>query len=133
VSRLIGVYGSLRTGGSNYPQLRSAGAPRAVPEAVISIPGRLYSLGAYCCAVPLAEGEDGEILTEIYEVDDHVFLALDAMEREAGYVGIETNAVGADGVKRTFIVWYHLTVPTGATRAEGGDWVAYCRSRNQRH
>jgi gamma-glutamylcyclotransferase (GGCT)/AIG2-like uncharacterized protein YtfP len=131
VSQLIGVYGSLRTGGSNHPRLRP-GAP-AVPHAILKIPGRLYSLGDYCCAVPLADSADGEILAEIYEVDDHVFGSLDAMEREFGYVAIETTAAGADGVSRTFIVWYHLAVPDGATRVDGGDWVAYCQKRKQRY
>jgi gamma-glutamylcyclotransferase (GGCT)/AIG2-like uncharacterized protein YtfP len=132
VSRLIGVYGSLRKGGRNYPRLHSSGVP-AVPQAVVKIPGRLYSLGAYCCAVPLAEGEHGEILTEIYEVDDGIFRSLDAMEREAGYVGIETTAADADGIDRTFIVWYRRSAPSEATRVEHGDWVAFCESKNRRH
>jgi gamma-glutamylcyclotransferase (GGCT)/AIG2-like uncharacterized protein YtfP len=132
VSRLIGVYGSLRQGGSNYPRLHPGGAA-LVPQALVRIPGCLYSLGTYCCAVPLAEGEKGEILTEIYEVDDEVFRSLDVMEREFGYVGVDTAARDADGVERTFIVWYHLTPPSEATRVEGGDWVAYCRATNQAH
>jgi len=132
VSRVIGVYGSLRKGGSNHPRLRSRGAP-AVQQAVLKIPGRLYSLGDYCCAVPLGAGEDGEIVTEIYEVDERTFRSLDAMEREVDYVGLDTTAVGPDGIERTFIVWYRHTVPRGAARVDGGDWVAYCRSRNQRY
>lgn len=130
--QLIGVYGSLRKGGRNHPRLRSSGAS-AVEEAVVRIPGRLYSLGKYCCAVPLADGEHGEIVTEIYEVDDGTFRSLDAFEREAGYVGIETTAADSEGVERTFIVWYLPNAPSGATRVEGGDWVAFCRNRNQRH
>jgi hypothetical protein len=64
--------------------------------------------------VPLAGGEDGNILAEIYEVDEDTFLSLDAMEPEFGYVGIETTAVDGDGVRRTFIVWYHRSPPRGA-------------------
>lgn len=132
VSELIGVYGSLRQGGLNYSRLSSSGVP-AVPQAVVKIPGRLYSLGAYCCAVPLAEGETGEIVTEIYEVDDRIFRSLDAMEREVGYIGIETTAADSDGIERTFIVWYQRAAPSGATRVEGGDWVAFCQTTNQPH
>jgi gamma-glutamylcyclotransferase (GGCT)/AIG2-like uncharacterized protein YtfP len=83
----------------------------------------------YCCAVPLADGEDGEILTEIYEGDDRIFRSLDAMEREAGYVGIETTVADGDGVTRTFVVWYQRLAPSGAIRVEGGDWVAFCQMR----
>ena len=132
MSRLIGVYGSLREGGCNHHRLSASGAS-AIPQAVLKIRGRLYSLGAYCCAVPLADGEEGEIVTEIYQVDDSVFHSLDAMEREAGYIGIETTAVDSAGEERTFIVWYHSEVPSGATRVEGGDWVTFCRSTNQPH
>jgi gamma-glutamylcyclotransferase (GGCT)/AIG2-like uncharacterized protein YtfP len=132
VSGLIGVYGSLRAGGSNHRRLRPPG-PTAVPCAVLRIPGRLYSLGRYCCAVPLADGEDGEVLVEIYEVDEDVFAALDTMERDAGYVGIDTTAIDAAGVERTFVVWGQREAPAGAVRVDGGDWVAFCRSRNQRH
>jgi gamma-glutamylcyclotransferase (GGCT)/AIG2-like uncharacterized protein YtfP len=129
MSRLIGVYGSLRKGGQNYPLLSASGAP-AVPRAVVRIPGRLYSLGEFCCAVPLADGEDGEIVAEIYEVDDEIFRSLDAMEREVGYVGMETTAADAEGVERTFIVWYHPEAPANAVRVEDGDWVVFCGDRN---
>jgi gamma-glutamylcyclotransferase (GGCT)/AIG2-like uncharacterized protein YtfP len=130
VSQLIGVYDSLRKGGCNHPRLNSSGAP-AVQQAVMKIPGRLYSLGAYCCAVQLADGEDGEILTEIYEVDEQIFRSLDAMEQEVGYVGVKTTAADVDGVERTFIVWYRRAAPAGATRVESGDWVAFCQNNNQ--
>jgi hypothetical protein len=53
------------------------------------------------------------------------------MEREVGYVGMATTAAAADGVERTFIVWYHPRAPGDATRVEGGDWVDFCRNRNQ--
>lgn len=123
------MYGSLREGGSNHPLLRTDGV--AVPLAVLRIPGRLYSLGEYSCAVPLAGGEDGEIVAEVYEVDDRIFHSLDDMEREAGYVALETTAVDDRGVERTFLVWYLPEAPAGAQRVESGDWVATCRSRNQ--
>ena len=132
MSRLIGVYGSLRKGGYNHHRLRSNGAA-SIRQAIVKIPGRLYSLGTYSCAVPLSEGEDGEIVAEVYEVDDGVFQSLDAMERRVGYVARETTVTGADGVERTFIVWYHAQAPAGAVHVEEGDWVAYCRSRNQRY
>jgi gamma-glutamylcyclotransferase (GGCT)/AIG2-like uncharacterized protein YtfP len=132
MSRLIGVYGSLREGGSNHHLLRLDSAP-AVRHAMMKIPGRLYSLGDYCCAVPLAQGQNGEIVTEIYEIDDDIFESLEAMEREFGYVGIDTTAVDSSGVERTFVVWYHLAAPIGGRRIKSGDWVAFCRSRNQRH
>jgi gamma-glutamylcyclotransferase (GGCT)/AIG2-like uncharacterized protein YtfP len=130
VSRLIGVYGSLREGGSNHHRLHSNAAP-AVPYGVVRIPGRLYSLGSYSCAVQLANGEDGAITTEIYEVDDATFQALDAMEHEYGYVGIDTAVADSEGTRRAVIVWYLENVPSGATRVESGDWVAFCRSRQQ--
>ena len=129
VSKVIGVYGSLREGGSNHPLLRTDGV--AGPQTVLRIPGRLYSLGEYSCAVPLNDGEDGDIVVEIYEVQDRIFDSLDEMEREAGYVPLDTTATDDRGVARTFLVWYLPEAPAGAQRVESGDWVAACRSRNQ--
>ena len=52
------------------------------------------------------------------------------MERDAGYIGIETTAADSDGVQRTFVVWYQRAAPSGAIRVEDGDWVAFCQMRN---
>ena len=61
-----------------------------------------------------------------------VFRSLDAMEREVGDIGIETTGIDSAGVEKV----HRLGSPGGAGwshAVEGGDWGAFCRSRNQPH
>ena len=113
----IGVYGSLRRGMSNHPML---GATVRELLRSVEVPGRLFSLGEYCCIV----GHPTErVVGEVYQVSDGAFAIIDAMEREAGYEAREVTAGG-----HTFLVWYYCGQPgSEAVHVEGGDWVKFTR------
>lgn len=75
----IAVYGSLRQGEYNYR--RAQGDPICTGKIHKA---QLYSLGAYPCIVA-SDDEADEVVVEVYDIDDKLFIGIEAMELGAGY------------------------------------------------
>jgi gamma-glutamylcyclotransferase (GGCT)/AIG2-like uncharacterized protein YtfP len=78
MSKLIAVYGSLKSGHYNHYLL---GEARFLGETTVR--GTLYSMGAYPA---LAESGDKEYHAEVYEVPDEEYERIRRMELGAGYI-----------------------------------------------
>ena len=117
------VYGMLRQGGGysitdRWPQARFVG------EA--SLNGDLYDLGQYPALVP---GGTGDVIGEVYQIDENTLLQLDEFEAPAGY---RRSEVTASVQGRPTMCWVYHPEPdrcAGARKIESGDWIDYLRGR----
>lgn len=79
----IAVYGSLKEGGFNH---QAYGLDK--PLGTVKIPNyNLYSLGHY----PAAVKGNGEIVAEVYEVDDITYWEICYMEVGTGYIPVTVD------------------------------------------
>ncbi len=135
-TNLLFVYGTLRRGGSNdiariAPSARFAGMAR--------IRGRLYDLGAYpALLLDASDTAAGWVTGELYEIPDHEWPALDALEEpvtpqrpDGEYFKIITTVRADDGTPRE--VWAYSANPAviSLDREIGhGDWVVHVAARH---
>ena len=94
----------------------------------------MYSLGYYP-AIAKAENEDCEVVGEVYDVEESVFIRLDRMEVGAGYdrqMG-EVDLSTGEKVNVTFWDMLHerLSHGTVAPFVIGGDWLEYQKENNK--
>lgn len=118
---MVGVYGTLRAGGSNHFRMRGA---EWIGTAKIS--GSLYRIDWY---PGMVLGGDGEVRGEIYRVDARVLAELDDFEgvsadEEGGeYRRVRTPARLADGSLLKVWVWEWLGPCDEGMRIPSGDWL----------
>lgn len=96
----IFVYGSLRKGLYNYGR---CGEMKFVANATLKGYG-LFSLGYYPAIVKDCK-DNHQVIGEVYDVDETVFLRLESMERGAGYNTIEGKVELSTGELISVIFW----------------------------
>lgn len=119
------VYGSLRKGESNHRLLAVPGARLIMAKARTEPGYELRELGAF---PGMVRGGAGEVIGEVYEVDEATLAALDRLE---GHPGFYTRSPVAleDG---TAVEAYLLSPEqvSGRRLILSGDWRAHrCRSK----
>jgi gamma-glutamylcyclotransferase (GGCT)/AIG2-like uncharacterized protein YtfP len=114
------VYGSLMAGLEHHDVLTSA---RSLGAATTGERFRLYAVDYYPAAVP---GEGGEPLAgELYEVDDVVLAALDAVEDAPGYFERVRTALEGGTDAFIYVLPAERLPPDDSRPVPGGSWRAY--------
>lgn len=110
---LVCVYGTLRRGFGNHRLLANG---RMLGECRLD-GWEMYSLGDFPAVVP----GDGEIVCEVYEIDQAILNRLDHLE---GYPNFYNRGLVVTPHGKAWM--YYLDTLTGRPRVESGDWSETC-------
>ncbi len=118
---LLFVYGKLRKGGGNSLPDNFPGS-KYFSDARLT--GNLYDLGDY---PGLVLGDLGEVIGEVYEIDDETLSLLDEFEATANYRRSEVSISINDRPTSCWIYCPELDRCQGETLIPSGDWIDYLR------
>lgn len=116
---IVGVYGTLRTGGGNHRLLEASNALEQV-----RIPmGMMVSLGGF----PALKAIDGEHMTtlELYEVDEKTLERLDALEGHPHWYHREQRRIEHHDV------WVYVMPEAEGAHVETGDWISWRQKQRE--
>lgn len=97
----IAVYGSLRTDMYNHRLLERGGA-NFVSKEILNVPYKMIPYSSFPALIPDTQSHD--ILMEIYEVDDDVYMAVETLEGYPRFYDKATTTDNAGDIVEFYVI-----------------------------